>query len=194
MKKILLTLAVCSLAPLSQAAVIQFNLMGSAGPGLLAGNEPGVVSGGSGGEFSTGITFDDVSKLISISVNWGSANGYTNLTGVSTNAHLHITGNPNGNNGVADFIQTGGPALDLQMDAVNFTTNTSASGGSIVGSATLNGTNEAALLAGKLYLNVHTATNGGGEMRGFLVQIPEPSASLMSITALGVLALRRRRA
>ena len=55
--------------------------------------------------------------------------------------------------------------------------------------------NEAALFAGKLYLNVHTGANGGGEMRGFLIPaVPEPSSSLVAMAAVGALALRRRRA
>lgn len=193
MKK-LLTLACLSLTASAQAAVIQFNLTGTAGSGLRFGNEPAVLSGGTGDEFNTGITFDDVSKIISISVHWGSANGYSDLTGNSSNAHLHTTANHNGNDGVGDFRQTGGVVVNLQTDPVNFTTNTSASAGSIVGSIALTAATEAALMDGRLYLNVHTSTNGAGEMRGFLVPVPEPATALFGITALGGVLLRRRRA
>jgi hypothetical protein len=58
----------------------------------------------------------------------------------------------------------------------------------------LNATNEAALFAGKLYINIHTVNNGGGEMRGFIVQaVPEPSRALLSALGFGLLISRRRR-
>ena len=53
----------------------------------------------------------------------------------------------------------------------------------------------AALDAGKAYLNIHTSTFGGGEIRGFLTAVPEPAsyASFLGLAALGAVALRRRR-
>ena len=48
-------------------------------------------------------------------------------------------------------------------------------------------------MTGRTYLNVHTATNGGGEIRGFLVAIPEPVTAAMAMAALGAVAFRRRR-
>ncbi len=50
------------------------------------------------------------------------------------------------------------------------------------------------ILAGLSYVNFHTVQFGGGEIRGQINVVPEPSA--MALTALGViglLALRRRR-
>lgn len=193
MKKLLIlgVLAVTSSAP---AAIIQFDLRGSAGNGLLAANEPGVIVGGTGNEFNTGITFDDVTKFISISVHWGSANGYVNMTGPSTNSHLHQVANPLGNNGTADFMQTGTVVVNIQTDPVSFISNTSASAGSIVGGRVLNPSEESLLMQQRLYLNVHSAANGGGEMRGFLVIVPEPASALTGLLAVGALGLRRRRA
>jgi CHRD domain/PEP-CTERM motif len=43
------------------------------------------------------------------------------------------------------------------------------------------------------YLNFHTSQNAGGEIRGFLVPIPEPSALLLMAIGGATLALRRRR-
>lgn len=193
MKKTLLALIACGMASASQAATIQFDLIGTAGPGLLPGNEPSSTGTGSGGEISTGITFDTVSKKLTINVGWGTVNGFANLTGNVTAAHIHgPTTNPNGNNGVGDFRQTAGVLIGL--DGAPFTFNSSASAGSITGeSSALNATNEAALFAGKLYINLHTAANGGGEMRGFLVAVPEPGSALMGVIALGAFSLRRRR-
>lgn len=48
------------------------------------------------------------------------------------------------------------------------------------------------LLAGKAYLNIHTTAFGGGEIRGFLQPIPEPSSlASLAIGAVGLLLGRR---
>src|SRR5438477_11622561 len=45
---------------------------------------------------------------------------------------------------------------------------------------------------GKAYWNIHTQTFGGGEIRGFLVPLPEPSSALI-LGAGAMLVMRRRR-
>jgi hypothetical protein len=196
MKK-LLPLATAALTLSSPAAIIQFDLIGSGGSGMLFTNEPGVLSGGSGGEILGGISFDDVTKLLTINVGWGSANGFTNLTGDSTNAHVHgPTTNANGNNGTADWMQTATTMINLQGGiAPGYAINTSASAGTITGTGTtaLTPTQESALMTGRTYINIHTSTNPGGEIRGFLVPIPEPASAAFAFAAAGALTLRRRR-
>jgi len=51
------------------------------------------------------------------------------------------------------------------------------------------------LADGKAYLNIHSSTSAGGEIRTFLVPVPEPETYALMLGGLGVLALvaRRRR-
>jgi hypothetical protein len=84
-------------------------------------------------------TYDTTSKKLS----WKGS--YADLTGPATAAHFH-SGEAGKN----------GPV------AVPITPNTSP----FEGSATLTDAQAADLLAGKWYVNVHTAENKGGEIRG----------------------------
>jgi hypothetical protein len=86
-------------------------------------------------------TFDTASKKLS----WKGT--YSGLSGPATAAHFHA-GEPGKNGGVA----------------VPISPNTSP----FEGSATLTDAQAADLMAGKWYVNVHTATNKAGEIRGQL--------------------------
>ena len=71
---------------------------------------------------------------------------YTGLTGVATAAHIHGPAAVGSNAGVViPFAETASP---------------------MEGQATLTEAQVADLLAGKWYVNVHTAANKGGEIRG----------------------------
>ena len=52
---------------------------------------------------------------------------------------------------------------------------------------------QADLLNGKYYINLHTVNNGGGEMRGFIVVAPVPEPGTLALVALGGAALLARR-
>ncbi len=53
--------------------------------------------------------------------------------------------------------------------------------------------NEGDLLANNTYINIHTPTYPGGEIRGQLILVPEPVSLAVLGGALGLVALRRRR-
>jgi hypothetical protein len=185
-------LAGVSAASLASAAIIPFDLQGKAGFGLLAGNENHVVSGafGSGGETGAGIFFDDVSNVLTLNFGWGTANGFTNLTGNATVGHIH---GPTASGGVASFTQNAGIAIGL--DTLSGWSNLASSGG-FSGNLNLTLTQASQLLAGQLYINIHTSANGPGEIRGNLVAVPEPSAwaAILGAIVLGYAYLRRRKA
>lgn len=150
----------------AQAHMISFDLAGKAGSGLLSGNQNGTINGtpGSGGEVGSGIVFNDQTGVLTINVAWGSANGFTNLTGNATAGHIH---GPTASSGAAAFNEDAPVLINLD-DTAGW--NPNAASGGITRSVTLTSTQITQLFAGRLYINVHTVANGGGEIRGNLVR------------------------
>jgi hypothetical protein len=89
-------------------------------------------------------TYDTASKKLS----WKGS--YANLSGPATAAHFHGPAEAGKNAGVAIPISPATSPLE--------------------GSATLTDAQAADLMAGKWYVNVHTAANKGGEIRGQLTK------------------------
>jgi CHRD domain len=173
----------------ANAATIFLNLQGTAGNGLLTGNEPNVASGGSGGELSFGIAYDDVTNLLDVSrVGWGSSQGFNDLSSLTTVSHIHgPTAASNGNG----FIQTAGVLFTLNR-------STNAVNGGVFTNPLINisEAQETDLLLGKWYINIHTQVNPGGEIRGFLVpeatSVPEPFTVIGTLVG-GTAAFRMRK-
>ena len=150
----------------AQAHMISFDLVGKAGSGLLSGNQNGTITGtpGSGGEVGNGIVFNDQTGVLSINVAWGSGNGFTNLTGNATAGHIH---GPTASSAPASFNEDAPVLINLD-DTAGW--NPNATNGGITRSVTLTSTQITQLFQGRLYINVHTAANGAGEIRGNLVR------------------------
>jgi hypothetical protein len=91
------------------------------------------------------VTYDTTTKMITWRVT------FDNLTGPATAAHFHGPAAPGANAGVALLIGNNptSPAT---------------------GNATLDDAKAADLMAGRWYVNVHTAANRGGEIRGQVVK------------------------
>jgi CHRD domain len=103
---------------------------------------PSVTSPGKG---TASATLDTATKTLAWTVD------YSGLSGPATAAHIHGPADPGANAGIV----------------VPFTGDL---GSPIKGSATLTDAQIAQLEAGKWYVNIHTAANKGGEIRGQLTR------------------------
>ena len=86
-----------------------------------------------------------------------------------------------------------GPAFPNQNAGVQVATGVA--GPPVVGNAVIIAAQETDLLNQLWYLNLHTSAFPGGEIRGQVIPIPEPSGLMLLGGGLALLAaLRRRRA
>lgn len=112
---------------------------------LSAANEvPAVSVPAATGSF-TG-TYDPTSMVLTYNV------AFSGLTGPATAAHLHY----------------GDAKHKTAAPTVPFANVPSAASGTFSGTATLTAMQADSLKAGKLYANIHTSANGGGEVRANL--------------------------
>jgi hypothetical protein len=177
-------------APIQAQAAIVIYSVNMNGPSEAPPNaSPGIGSGT--------VTFDTFLNTMDINLN------FSGLTGNTTAAHIHAaTANAfAGTAGVATTLPTfvGFPlgvtsgsfisSIDLTLASSFSAAYVTAQGGTIAQA-------RAALLTaaadGKAYFNVHTGTFPGGEIRGFLTAVPEPSGLLLSGWIVGVALLHRR--
>ena len=99
---------------------------------------PATTSSGTG---TADLNYDAASKKLSWTVT------YSGLSGPATAAHFH---------GPAEAGKNAGVAVAIPNAATS----------PVKGEATLTDAQAADLLGGKLYINIHTAANPGGEIRG----------------------------
>ena len=145
------------------------------------------------------VWIDDATNMMTVTAS------FSGLTAKTTASHIHCcTAVPfEGKAGVATSLPTF-PDFPLGVTSGNYTETfnllslSTYNNGFVTGNG---GTVDSARLAflaglasGRAYLNIHTTAFPGGEIRGFLTEVPEPgSIALFGLGAAGFAALRRRR-
>ena len=200
---------------ISNAAIIQFVIAGAGGAGLRSTNErtgagaAATILGtpGSGGVTGAGIFYDDggavgATKTLTLNFSWTGIQGTTGgSTGAASGVHIHgpvTAGDPQlFNAGVLHNIIGNSSAANTTR-VYNFVNNANGTGGLTNSTISWSGVTlpnfETDLLAGRLYLNVHSALNPGGEIRGNLVAVPEPTSLFLiglSVTGLAIRKVRK---
>lgn len=180
---------VCASPVLAQTTVYNATLTGP-------NESPANASTGTG---TTTVTIDASANTMLVQI------AFSGLTGTTTASHIHApTASPfTGTAGVATQTPyfTGFPLgvtsgtysnlFDLLMTSTYNSSYVTANGGTAAGA-------EAALISalnsGHAYLNIHTSAFPGGEIRGFLVAVPEADTWMMMLLGFGAIgvALRRR--
>lgn len=160
--------ALVALGTASQAAVWTLSTM------MTGGQEVPPNSSTASGMF-TG-TYNDVTNTLTVTMFH-----FDQFASPLTAAHVH-RGATGSNGGV--FVNFNAP------------TNFSLAGGmwSYVGPSTFTGiseADEANIIAGNSYINVHSQQFPGGEIRGQIQAVPEPAT--IAALGLGLIALRKRR-
>jgi len=165
MKRIILSLL--ATASLVTAEAIRFELKDGLSP--VKPPAEGGTSNGAGDVIESGIWFDTDAATLTFVMGYGGAAGFTDLTGAAQNAHIH---------------NASGVVFGLWDQ--HFMNTDPTRGGIFRGTVDYNSVGDEAerdaaleeLLAGKQYVNIHTAEYPGGEISGFLVPLANQGPSV----------------
>lgn len=185
MKKVLLPLLMVGSVLSGQAALLEYRA-------ILDGPSEAPANASPGTGYATAV-YDTVAKTLNLNVT------FSGLTGNTTASHIHgLTATPfTGTAGVmtttptfAGFplgVTSGSYSILLDLtQASSFNPAFVTAQGGLVNAET---TFASAMASGRAYLNIHTTTFGGGEIRGFWA-VPEPSS--LALVGLGAVAIASR--
>ena len=189
MRSVAFAVAVLALTTAAKSAVIVYQ-------GVMSGLAESPPNGSPGIGFAE-VDWNTTANTMRVQVS------FSGLLGTTTASHIHAaTALPGtGTAGVATTTPTFTSfPLGVTSGTYDFTYDMTASGSYNASYVTANGGTtasaetafKASLDAGTSYLNIHSTVVPGGEIRGFLVAVPEP-ASLGVLGSFGMLLMRRRR-
>ena len=193
MKKSFLAILALSGLVSASGAIFQFDI-GPLGLNGLNERPTPVITSATGGETAPGVTYNDLTKQLTLNFAYGSDHGFTDLSSSLNTGGAHI-------HGPATTEESAGVLYNI-FSLINQTSSTDGVASGIVqlvdlqaGAYTI-AAQEADLFAGEWYLNLHTANFGGGEIRGQLLLVPEPStyATFAGLALLGFAGWRRMKA
>jgi|GEM_PF-949157 len=177
----MITKSLISIVAILMIATLSYGQMYTVSATAVGANEvPPVTSMGSA---SVTGTYDEMTNMITVTVN------YSNLSSGLAAAHFH-----------AGVVGANGPVI------VNLAPPTGATSGTFGGTFAVPAVNEADLLAGNFYINLHTPNNPGGELRDQLNLLPVPPVVAaiptmgqwglmvlgLSVMILGIISIRQK--
>lgn len=185
-KQLSVALIACSLMA-ANAGIFQYSV-------TLDGPSESPINASPGTGSGT-VNYDSTAHTLTLAVS------FTGLSGTVTASHIHAaTVSPfSGTSGVATTTPTfaGFPSgvtsgtynnvLDLTLASSYNPSYVTANGGTTASAETALA---AAMAAGEAYWNIHSTVFGGGEIRGFLTPVPEPSS--LALLGLGGICMAAR--
>jgi hypothetical protein len=188
MKKLLLPILLVGSLMSAQASVFLYNVSFSdVGEALPS---PGASGTGT-------VSYDDVTQSLTLNATWGG------LLGNVTQSHIHVSPTPfTGSGGIAVTSPSlpsfpTGATSGTYANTLNMTLTSSfnatylANNGGTASSAAA--AFAAHMAAGRAYWNIHSSYAAGGEIRGFLTAVPEPSSLALLGLGAAAIAVRSRK-
>jgi hypothetical protein len=154
---------------------------------------------GATGTGSTIVDIDTVAHTLRVRASWSGLSGVTTVSHIHAPTAVAFTGNASVATQLPSFtlfpvgVSAGSwdQTLDTSLASSWNPSFITGNGGTALSA-------EAAFAAyvgqGRSYLNIHSSTFMGGEIRGYLSLIPEPSSALIALIGAGLVMLRLRRA
>jgi hypothetical protein len=144
------------------------------------------------------VTFDDIANTMNVNVS------FSGLVGTTTASHIHAATTTAGS-GTAGVATTtpyfSGFPIGVTSGTYNMTLDMTQASSYNPAYVTANGGTTAsaeaailsAMIADKAYYNIHSTVYGGGEIRGFLVLVPEPGVVTLFCLGAAIPAIWRNR-
>ncbi|MEZ6061767.1 MAG: CHRD domain-containing protein [Planctomycetaceae bacterium] len=173
-------LTLIDLSPLSGALNVSANPYTADHAAGLSGLNEGTpnASVASGNETGGGITYDEATNVLSFEFAYGADFGFNDLESAFGAAHIHGPGLVL----APDAANMNAGILFNLVDAGTHTAGSTSLTGSFSGMWTLSDAQEEMLFDNALYINIHSATIGSGEIRAQLIPVQSTSNAHVALS------------